>query len=109
MGGCGPGIFRRPSAPRRLGAGFGGLAGAGLSACQPSPRESQCPRGGGVTWAGVLAASATASEEPCMSALCVQALSRDPARAATAERAPRGTQPPRRLDTAVQHQQPVEE
>ena len=43
-----------------------------------SLREPRCPRGGGVAWAGVLAASATASEEPWMLALCVQVLSRDP-------------------------------
>ncbi|ESU41406.1 Hypothetical protein GSB_153638, partial [Giardia duodenalis] len=65
----GPGSSAGPLPPRRLGAGFGGLAGAGLSTCQPSPREPRCPRGGGVDRAGVLAASATASEEPCMSAL----------------------------------------
>ena len=41
------------------GAGFGGLAGAGLSVCWSSPRESRCPRGG-IAWAGVPAASATA-------------------------------------------------
>ena len=46
--------------------------------CRSSLLEPRCPRGGGVTWAGVLAAGATASEEPCMSALCVQVLTRDP-------------------------------
>ena len=65
----GPGIFRRPSAPRQLGAGFRGTRWAGLSTCRSSLLESQCPRGGGVAWAGVPAASATASEEPWMLAL----------------------------------------
>ena len=73
-----PGSSAGPLPPRRLGAGFGGLAGACLSTCWPSLLESQCPRGGGVAWVGVLAASAAASEEPCMSTLCVQVLSRDP-------------------------------
>ena len=66
----GPGFFRRPSAPATAQVqDSGGLAGAGLSACWSSPREPRCPRGGGVDRAGVLAASATASEEPWMLAL----------------------------------------
>ena len=54
-------IFRRASsAPATAQVqDSGGLAGAGLSACWSSPRESRCPRGG-IAWAGVLAASATA-------------------------------------------------
>ncbi|ESU44516.1 Hypothetical protein GSB_151603, partial [Giardia duodenalis] len=74
----GPGSSAGSLPPLRLGAGFRGSAGAGPSTCWSSLLEPRCPRGGGVDRAGVLAASVTASEEPCMSALCVQVLSRDP-------------------------------
>ena len=77
--GCGSGIFRRPSAPRRprcrIPEDSLGLV------CRPAGPlfwSRVAPSGGRVYWAGVLAAGATASEEPCMSALCVQVLSRDP-------------------------------
>ena len=85
----GPGIFRRPSAPATAQVqDSGGLAGAGLSDLLVlSSGVALLLRGGRVTWAGVLAVSVTASEEPCMSALCVQVLSRDPSHPGRPDRA----------------------
>ena len=93
-----PRVFRRLSAPATAQVQDSGdsLELVCLT-CRSSPQGSRCPRGGGVDRAGVLAASATASEEPCTSALCVQVLSRDPPPNGQTERATRGTPGPRRI------------
>ena len=72
---CAPRIFRRPSAPATARCRIRGTRwGLSIYLLVLSSGVALLLRGGGVAWAGVLAASATASEEPCMSALCVQVL-----------------------------------
>ena len=62
---------------------------------QPFLLESRCPRGGGVAWAGVIAVSATASEEPCRCSV------ETPARTTTTERATLRFRPPTEYSGAV--------